>query len=268
MTALQGFSFPLSPTGDDSLLTPPPWHFAGSALMVDFVADPERLQRHLPDELAIDPEGRCAAVFAEWQWRSDDARELSDPAYGQFGEFLLLVACTWGDRPVARVPFAWVDDVVAMTRGWVQGMPKQMGRIGMTRSFDVGRVTPHKRGVGSHFANARDDKFLLCEASVNIPEGATHDGPPPALHTVPLVHVRHDTAWTGDERPDQLVMSEVTDVEFSPVTSGEAQLSFGNAPMLADFAPTRVGDGHLFDYAETLVRGRLGDGTTTNIPTV
>lgn len=268
MTQLQGFSFPLSPIGESSMLTPPPWQFAGSVLMVDFVADPGAIQRHLPEPLEVDPEGRCAAVFAEWQWCSADSREQSDPSFGQFGEFLVLVSCTLDDKPVARVPFAWVDDVVAMTRGWVQGMPKQMGRIGMTRSFDVGSVAPRKRGVGTHYANCRDEKFILCEASVDVQPGSPTDESPPHLHNVPLVHVRHDTPWTGDERPDQLVMSEVIDVEFSPVTCGPASLSFGDGPMLTDFAPVEVGSGHLFDYTETLVRGQLRDDTAAQSPIV
>ncbi len=264
MNVLQGYSFPLSPDGAASLLTPPPWRFAGSVLMVDFVADPAALARNLPSQLQVDPEGRCAAVFAEWQWCSADAREISDPAASQFSEFLVLVGCNWGDRAVARAPFAWVDDVVSMTRGWVQGMPKQIGRIGLTRSFDVGDVTPRSRGVGSHYARARDAESLLCEAVVEIAADGPRDSPPPPLHTVPLVHTRHDTPWAGDERSDRLVLSEVTDVAFSAVRTGSAQLKFGDAPALTDFSPIQVGAGHLFDYAETLIGGRLGDDAVTN----
>ncbi|MDJ0004848.1 acetoacetate decarboxylase family protein [Rhodococcus fascians] len=257
---LQGYSFPLTADGSASLLTAPPWRFAGSVLMVDFTADPDVLARHVPNPMRVDPEGRCAAVFAQWQWCSADSREQRDPASSQFSEFLVLVSCYLGDRAVARAPFAWVDDTLAMTRGWVQGMPKQMGRIGMTHSFDVGDVTPRSRGTGTHFARARDSEFLLCEAAVDISHSDVEcGGAPPPLHTVPLVHTRHEPPWTGDERPDRLVLSEVRDVAFSPVVTGPARLSLGDTPILADFAPLGVGAGHLFDYSETLVGGRLVD---------
>lgn len=39
---LQGWSLPLSPDGSASLVPPPPWHFSGDVIGIDYRTDPSR----------------------------------------------------------------------------------------------------------------------------------------------------------------------------------------------------------------------------------
>lgn len=245
------------------MLTPPPWHFAGEIVMVDYRVDPERAARFLPPGLSLgkDP-GAAAAVFADWNWCSADAAELADPQRCQFAEFLILLACEFEGRPMARCPYAWVDKSVPMMRGWVQGMPKQLGTIHQTRPKLVGRTGPRPGGAGAFDGTLSVNGRRVVEARVTA--GRTLAEPPP-LHNVPLVHSRTTPVWLDTDTPrEQLVSSTVTGVEFSEIRTGEAELCFADV-LDADFAalaPVEVGAGHVFHYAETLCGGSLlaGDG--------
>ena len=65
---LQGYSIPRTSTGKASLVPPPPWHYVGDFLVVDYWADPDAVRAVLPDGLDPHPDpGRCAAVCADWQ---------------------------------------------------------------------------------------------------------------------------------------------------------------------------------------------------------
>ncbi|MFD1539759.1 acetoacetate decarboxylase family protein, partial [Nonomuraea guangzhouensis] len=82
---------------------------------------------------------------------------------------------------------------------------------------------------------------------------------PPYLHTLPLVHTRLFPAWLPSEEPvTRLVASEVSDVEFSEVWTGRAEVRFPDVPDadLAGLAPVEVGRGYVFSYAETLHHGQ------------
>ncbi|MDC7337720.1 acetoacetate decarboxylase family protein [Streptomyces lydicus] len=181
-----GYSLPLSPTGESAMLTPPPWHFSGEVIMVDYRVDPDAARRFLPPGLepGADP-GAAAAVFATWQWCSADGAELTDPGHCQFGEFLILLSCEFEGRPMARAPYAWVDQAVPMMRGWVQGMPKQFGVVHQSWPITVGkagsRLAPGGRFDGALTVNGR----RVVEASVTV-ERSTDQRP--ALHDVPLAH--------------------------------------------------------------------------------
>jgi enduracididine biosynthesis enzyme MppR len=256
-TGVTGYSLPLSPNGTSSMLTPPPWHFTGDVVMIDYRVDPEAALRFLPAELAPGPDaGAAAAVFAQWQWCSDDGAERAEPGRTQFAEFLVLLSCAHNGQPVARCPYAWVDQHVPLVRGWVQGMPKQFGEIHQTRPSPLGvagsRVGQDGRFDGTLSVHGR----RVAEATVRLEER----GSPPPLHTVPLVHTRMFPAWVPSEvATSQLVCSEVTGVEFSEVWTGRADLRFFDS-LDADFQllrPVEVGAGHVFSYAETLVGGRL-----------
>jgi acetoacetate decarboxylase len=258
---LRGYSLPLSPTGQASMLSPPPWHFSGEVILIDYRVDPRIARRFLPPQLSLgaDP-GAAAAVFASWQWCSDTGTELTDPALNQFNEFLILLGCAFEGQPMARCPFAWVDQPVPLLRGWVQGMPKQFGEVYQSRAGAVGRAAP-RLAPGGRFAGSLSARGRrLVEACATLAGVADQ---PPALHTMPLVHSLTFPAWIGKttRKPD-LVSSEVTDVEFSDIWQGSAELNFcptigSDLAEFATLAPGEILDGYVFSYAETLHGGRL-----------
>jgi len=253
-----GYSLPLSPSGDAALLTPPPWHFSGHVVMVEYRVDPALATTFLPPSLDLGPDpGAAALVFAEWQWCSASGKELADPACNQFAEVVLLLAAEHGVRPVARCPGAWVDRAVPLVRGWVQGMPKQVGAVSISRSVSVGRAAPRTAEGAKYFGSLSVYGRRLMEASVTL---AARGGAPPVLHVLPLVHSLVHPAWAVPPQPPRLVASVVSDVEFSTVWSGPAEV--GRFDLPGDFAflaPVEVGTGHVFNYAETLHGGQLLD---------
>lgn len=258
---LRGYSLPLSPSGQASMLTPPPWHFTGEVMLVEYRVDPGIARRFLPPQLSLGAEpGAAAAVFASWQWCSDAGTELADPALNQFQEFLILLGCEFAGQPMARCPFAWVDQPIPLLRGWVQGMPKQFGEVHQSRSGTVGCAAPRLAPGGRFAGNLSVRGHRIVEAGVTLADLAEQ---PPALHNVPLVHSLTFPAWIADSaRKPDLVASEVTGVAFSQAWRGIGQLSFSGTagPELADFAslaPVEIGSGYVFSYAETLHGGRL-----------
>ncbi|MDB1088328.1 enduracididine biosynthesis enzyme MppR [Streptomyces sp. ACA25] len=251
-----GYSLPLSPSGGASMITPPPWHFSGEVVMVEYRADPAAAAAFLPQGLSAGPDpGAAAAVFAEWQWCSESGAELDDPARNGFAEFLILLGCSHNGRPMARSPFVWVDQAVPMVRGWVQGMPKQFGSIHQSRPVTVGRAGPRLAPGGRFAGNLSVFGRRAAEARVEL---TTTTDTPPTLHDVPLAHTLSFPDWTGSgDRTDRLVASRVGDVEFSEIWKGTAELDLFDVlgPDFASLAPVETGDGYVFSYAETLHGG-------------
>lgn len=235
----------------------PPWHFAGDAIWVTYHADPDAVAAFLPAGLTPGEDPGAAAVgFYDWQWCSGSGAELDDPVRAQFRECLIVLDCLHEGRPVARVPFAWVDSAVPLVRGLIQGMPKLFGAVWLTRSFPVGRAGP-RREPGSRFsAVASADGRRLASATVTL---AGPDQAPPPLSDRPLVHTRHFPAWEpGESALEELVMSATSGIEYAGICAGDAELRFHDIadPGVASLAPVRVDRGYVFSYAETLAPGR------------
>ena len=94
----------------------------------------------LPDGFRPVPEGTASVVFADWCSASDhDERVLADPAVGQYREAYLVLHALRGDKRVGRVPFIWVDSELSLLRGQIQGFPKKMGQIAMTKPVELGK---------------------------------------------------------------------------------------------------------------------------------
>ena len=76
------------------------------------------------------------------------------PAIGQYHEAYVVLHALRGDKKVGRVPFIWVDSELSLLRGQIQGFPKKLGQIAMTRPVELGRGGVRKQ-AGATLRRAR-----------------------------------------------------------------------------------------------------------------
>jgi Acetoacetate decarboxylase (ADC) len=146
---LSGFTPPYTPSGCSSLVPAPPWHYAGQVMSLAFQVDREAGQSFLPDGFGA-ATGNAACHFFEWQWTTDGS-ELLDPIYAQYKEFFVLVEADRGDARAFYCPFIYVDQDLSMVRGWLQGLPKKVGSVWMTRSYDLDHPAAAPVRAGTRF---------------------------------------------------------------------------------------------------------------------
>ncbi len=133
---LAGFTPPFTPRGLASLVTAPPWHYAGWLINVDFECDRERAAAFVPASVGA-ATGRGTIHFAEWQ-STTDGSELLDPVLSQYRETIVLLHVTRPDGGEANFcPLIYVDQDISMLRGQLQGWPKKMGSTWLTRSLPL-----------------------------------------------------------------------------------------------------------------------------------
>jgi len=255
--SLQGYTTPRTPSGSASLVPPPPWHYVGDFLVVDFHAHPDVAASLLPEGLEPHPDaGRSAAVFADWQSCSDTDEELLDPVRSHYREFYIVISALLDGEEVTTCPFIWVDQDFAMARGWIQGFPKKRGEVWMTRTFALQcRAAPGIR-PGSRFGatcSARGRE--IARAAVTL-ESASDSG---SLHTAPpIVNVRHFPRLAAGQHEDpavhELVRARSRDRSVSEVWEGPAELQLFDAPAEEHtlLAPVSVSRGYRFTFAYTV----------------
>jgi acetoacetate decarboxylase len=251
--APNGYSLPFSPGGTASIIPSPPWHYVGDFLVIDYWADPAAVRAVLPAGLTPfeeDP-GRCAALFVDWQSCSDSGEELLDPVRSQYKEFFIVVNAMLGDEHVTTCPYIWVDTDFALIRGWIQGFPKKLGEVHITRSFGLDCRAEGRTFAGTLTAHGR----LLAEATVT-PERVSETGP--KHNDPPLVNRRHFPRLAAgrwdDPAVDELVRARSSNRSASEIRVGPATLALHAAPGEEHdaLAPVRVGDGFRFQFAYTV----------------
>jgi acetoacetate decarboxylase len=254
---LKGYTVPRTATGQASLVPPPPWHYVGDFVVVDFWADPAVAVSLLPEGLTPHPDpGRCAAVFADWQSCSEQGDELTDPVRSQYREFYIVISALLGGEEVTTCAFIWVDQDFALARGWIQGFPKKQGEVWMTRVYPLQcRAAPGVE-VGSRFGATCSARGRELARAVVTLDGVSETG---SLHTAPpIVNVRHFARLAAGHHDDpavhELVRARSRDRDVSEVWEGEAELQLFDAPgeEHALLAPVRIGRGYRFTFAYTV----------------
>ncbi len=168
---LSGFTPPYTPSGRSSLVPAPPWHYAGQIMSLALQVDREAAQSFLPDGLGT-ATGGAACHFCEWQSTSNGS-ELLDPIYAQYKEFLMLVEADRGGAQAFYCPFIYVDQDLSMVRGWLQGLPKKVGSVWMTRSYDLDHPAAAPVREGTSFGASLSVKDRrLAEATITLSGGA------------------------------------------------------------------------------------------------
>jgi hypothetical protein len=248
MSTLQGYSLPLTPGGKSSLVARPPWNYAGPIMTIDYHADPAAVAAFLPQGLKPDPDaGSCSALFCEFQSCSNDRSELLDPVRSQYREFLILINALLDSEPVTYCPFIWVDGDFALVRGWIQGYPKKMGSVWMTRTYGLNAPADPGLAPGSVYGAAAASNgwrlaqaTLTLERSLNRKSGralinSRHLPQLEAAH--PRKHIIHDLVRSLDE-----------EVVVQNIWEGASTLDFFEAASeeLIALAPVRVGKGYLY----------------------
>jgi acetoacetate decarboxylase len=240
---LRGFMYPRTSRGEASVVPPPPWHYSGDVLTVEYRTDPANVAALLPEgvETAAEDPGAVAIIWADWQSCSDTGEELLDPVRSQYKECFVVVRCRFGAETYSRCVYIWVDKDFAMARGWYQGYPKKLGAIWVTRPVTVGRAGPRLEAGGVLGATLAANDRRLADVTLTL-TGASETGG--FVNALPMLHSRWMPAIDPSSAPslNELVTMSSRDVELGPVWRGQPTVTLHAAPgeELAALAPVEM----------------------------
>jgi acetoacetate decarboxylase len=239
---LLGFTPPFTPSGRTALIPPPPWHYSGDLLTVEYRTDVDRVRSLLPAEvdLAGEDPGAVALIWADWQSCSDSGEELLDPARSQYKEVFAVIRCRYGGVTYSRCVLIWVTTDFAIARGLHQGYPKKLGSIHLTRAMPHGRAAPRLAPGGRFGASLAAYDHRLATARLTLVEPGSSNG---FVNALPMLHHRQVRAiergagWALDE----VVTMSGYDADLGQPWVGEAELELHDSPWdeLASLLPVR-----------------------------
>ena len=251
---LKGFALPRSPLGTTALVPPPPWHFAGDVLAVEFWNDPDVSVQTLPTGVELDKKspGHSVALFTDYQFTAQNDEYL-DPARYQSRGFSVLLDAMWKGSRIAWCPYCYVDNDAALMRGWIQGYPRKFGTVHQTRTFaaDSAASAPlvhNGRFSASMSAHGR----LLAQARVTLREKAERLV---GLLDRPIVGRRYFPRLCAGmhDKPavDELVRCVSDHLVITNIWIGDGELCFPEAygEELEVLGPLKVGRGYRFSFS-------------------
>lgn len=244
---LQGFTPPFTPSGRSSLLPAPPWHYAGKVLSLAFDVNLQTAQSLLPEDFG-QATGKAYGHFCDWQ-ATTDGWELLDPAYSQYKEFFVLIEGLRAGKPALYCPFIYVDQDISLVRGLLQGWPKKLGSIWMTRSFDLDHpaAAPLKAGTRMGGTLAVKDR-RLAETAVTLSGNAGEKLGFLAIPTFALIASPTLLGPQPDPGPRILAKARIAGAVTGPLFEAEGELRFLNSPndelsLLSPLGPVKASIG-------------------------
>ncbi|ARM74653.1 acetoacetate decarboxylase family protein [Acidianus manzaensis] len=126
------FTLPSTKNGKSQIVFEPPWHY-GATYISSHVKFDESANELLPDFLTTDGEGFI--YIAEFISMSDSTWDYmyQDPDLVQYMEGAIGLKVIFEGKDYFYFPFMWVDKDWALVRGWLDGFPKKIAKISMSR---------------------------------------------------------------------------------------------------------------------------------------
>ena len=253
---LKGLFYPFTDTGASSLLPPLPWHYAGNCVAAEYEADPELLKKLVPEGMEL-VDGKTSVYCFDWQSCADDEGYL-DPVRAQYKEGLFFINVRCKGRTAAFCPFIWVDNDIMIMRGLLQGYPKQLGSVWITRPYlNPGKASP-VIGPGGKFAatvTAKDHRLFDLKIELRE-EGSALPYPGLGSGVINRMAIPDITAENmGGMLIDQFVVkSNSSDVSVTNIWKGDADICIRDDyyPELAYLRPTGKMTGIFFSMSFTL----------------
>jgi hypothetical protein len=251
---LKGFTVPKSPFGQAALSPPPPWHYSGDVVGVEFWTDPDAAAATLPSGLSPDPKsnGHAVMMFLDWQFTAQND-EFLDPARYQYREAFVLLDAMYRDTPVMWCPYIYVDNDAALARGWTQGFPKKLGNVFQTRSFAAASPAAAPVASGGRFgASLSAHGERLAEACVTLHKPVENGLSLLSRPTVLLRYFPRLAAGYQDKPAvNELAMSITDNLTVAQAWVGEAELKLPEAhgEELHALAPSRVESGFRYSLS-------------------
>jgi hypothetical protein len=250
----KGFTVPRSPLGAAALTPPPPWHYAGDVLAVEFWNDPEAAADMLPRGIALDATdpGHSVALFVDCQFTAQDDEYL-DPARYQYRQFLVLLDARHQEAGISWCPYVYTDNDASLARGWIQGYPEKIGAVHQTRTFAATNAASAPLLSNSRFAaSVSAHGQQLARAQITLQEKVDQLA---GVLDRPIVSRRYFPQLSAGlhDKPavDELVRCVMDDLVITNIWVGGGALIFPETygEELEILGPVKVGRGFRFSFS-------------------
>jgi acetoacetate decarboxylase len=236
---MQGYSIPLSPEGRAQLYAKPPKRFGGRIMSVVFKADKDALNALIPAPLEPldEPYGIVRVSELLNDHGAGDKWLENEPEWVQYNEAVVCIPAAYKGVVGNYDPYLWVDNHACAAGGReIYGLPKKMAKVHLSRFYPSDPIGPGKKLTGTMEGLSR----RLITASVRIDKEAT----PADLPKTETFYGYRVMPHPEEDRAEieQLLEFRLQNYKYTKLFSGEATLSFGDAPNeeLMALKPTEI----------------------------
>lgn len=219
------FSLPLTRSGKSSIVPPPPWHYGVTYIGAHIKFEKDSAEKLLPEFFKTD--GDAWVYVAEFISPSDSTWDFmyKDPDLTQYMEGAIGFKVDYKGKNYLYYAFMWVDKDWALIRGWLDGFPKKLAKISMTKLHPLlPKYNKPEKGLrlGGYVIRGGGVLFRL---TVDLEEKTDSV---PTSNFGPLINIRHFPSRGEGETELFEIISRVRDVSnLGEVWKGKAEIELG-----------------------------------------
>ncbi|BBL47299.1 MULTISPECIES: acetoacetate decarboxylase family protein [Metallosphaera] len=214
---------PFSSTGRSSVVLGKESYYGGDFIVAHVKLDKDALKNVVPR--IFEPDGEALFSLREFVTVMGDRTDLlyEEPMLTQYNESAIGVKVRYDGGVYQYYPFMWVDKEFAVVRGWLNGYPKKMANIQLTRFHPLlPQISEPKPGVvvGGYVTRGSG---LLFKIKVTLREKVEK---PPTFGPTLLIR-DYPAEGEGETSVLELVRLDLQDLKVTDVWRGDVEIEIG-----------------------------------------
>lgn len=223
------YALPITKSGRSAIVQPPPYLYAVDYIAVYVSIDPEPARELLPPglELASNKAWLYVSEFLSYPENNDEMAYL-DPELTIYREGAVALNVALDGQVYLYFPFMWVDKDWALIRGYLNGYPKKLAYISLSKLHPLmpGRDQPAPGlKLGGYVAR---NGYTLFRLQVELTEKA--DGVPISAFGPTLTFRRFPATGAGETDVWEYVTVVKGESKIADVWRGQGSVQIGWGP--------------------------------------
>jgi len=218
---------PITKGGKSQIVYPPPWHYGVTYIAAHVKFTEDSVKELLPEFLTSNGEGWV--YIAEFISPSEHNWDFmyQDPDLVQYMEGAIGFKVNFEGKSYLHYLFMWVDKDWALVRGWIDGYPKKIAKIAMTKLHPLlPRYNKPEKGLklGGYVVRGGGVIFRLeVELEEKVDENSI-----PTRSFGPFLNIRRfPSRGEGEDDVYELVSRVRDESYYGDVWKGKAKVELG-----------------------------------------
>lgn len=252
---LKGYSLPITPKGESSLVNELPWYFGGNVLEVMYYTDEKVFESFLPDNFLMGKLGPLVSIsIMDMVSITEKELERDEIINNDYKECVIKLYCEIEGQPKWFPIITYVNRDFSLIRGYLQGFAKKEAQINVSKPHYLNEIfgTIKKgnklKGVCERFNDIHIEIDIILEKKRRD-----------VFENYPFCTYRFIPDFV---KPDESIVDSIVEIEMDHITKDNCWEGLGKVTILGkneftNLQPNKIVCSRCYSQGFRIIGGRV-----------
>lgn len=252
-----GYSLPLTPKNESSLINELPWYFGGDVIEILYHCDYSIFREYLPECFSVTEYGPLVSVsIIDMTSITKKDIEINNVVQTGYRECIIKFCCSFNNKTIWFPIITYVDKDFSLVRGYIQGFSKKEANISFTKFHCLNELL-NKISAGTNIKGVCNNYDINIYLSLELIKQISET----ELKSFPICTNRYipDISNKKEYLVNDLVEIKMDNIKKENIWECEGNVIIEGKSEFAKFQPTKIIKSFRYSQGFKIIGGDILD---------